>query len=241
LRTIAWQGSEKLTTAVRRQFNKEVEKLLVPSPLPEWGSEEPLVRTIQSYAKADDVIFDIGAFIGLYSIYLANHLDKAIMYAFEANPVAYEVLLKNIKTFNLGNRIITENVALSDKMKEAVLHVSSDLARSSFYPRCAELDGNRIVESITVQCTTIDRLVQSGICRPPDIMKIDVEGHEYEVLKGATVTLEEKTPKIFFEPHSAANGASNESRIEDFLHQFGYRVEKLGYPVYCYKEYEGKI
>ena len=240
LRSIAWQRSKKLTTEVRRQFNKEVEKLLVASPLLEWGSEEPLVRTIRTYARADDVIFDVGAFIGLYSIYLANHLNKAIAYAFEPNPVAYEVLLKNIETFNLGNRIVTKNIALSDEVKEAVLHISSDLAHSSFYLYCAEFNGNRIVKSITVQCSTIDHLVQSGICRSPDIMKIDVEGHEYEVLKGATATLEKRTPKIFFEPHRTTDDAPNDSRIEDFLRQFGYRAEKLGYPVYCYKEYEGK-
>jgi hypothetical protein len=62
-------------------------------------------------------------------------------------------------------------------------------------------------------------------------MKIDVEGHEYEVLKGAALTIEKTTPKIFFEPHG-----SNRSKIEQFLSYFGYKFEELGYPVFCYVE-----
>jgi len=197
----------------------------------EWLNQDPLIRVIFSHAHATDVIFDIGAFLGSYSIYLSATVNKSVVYAFEPNPSIYEQLLENIKTFNVGDSVIAKNIALSDEIRRKVFYVSSEAGRSSFNQSLAEINNCRIVKSIVVECFTVDHLVESGICRPPDIMKIDVEGHELEVLKGAALTIEKTTPKIFFEPHG-----NNRSKIEQFLSVFGYKFENLGYPVFCYVE-----
>ncbi|MFH1639333.1 MAG: FkbM family methyltransferase [Chloroflexota bacterium] len=82
----------------------------------------------------------------------------------------------------------------------------------------------------------MDSLVKDGLCQPPDVMKIDVEGHEYEVLRGAYKTIASRCPQIFVEPHGGEGGVANRDRIRDFLSPFGYRFQNIGYAVRCYKE-----
>jgi hypothetical protein len=104
----------------------------------EWLNQDPLIRVIWSHAHANDVIFDIGAFLGSYSIFLSATVNKSVVYAFEPNPLIYEQLLENIKTFNVGDSVIAKNIALSDEMGKKVLYVSSEAGRSSFTQSIAE-------------------------------------------------------------------------------------------------------
>jgi len=95
------------------------------------------------------------------------------------------------------------------------------------------------MQSINVACYTIDKLVASGKCLPPDVLKIDTEGHEYEVLKGAEQVLQKYKPKIYYEPHEtnrepSEQALSSEIKVKALLSSYGYSFKKYGYPIYCY-------
>lgn len=202
-------------------------------------NSDPLIELIKSQARENSVIYDIGASHGAYSIYLAHKINNSVVYAFEPLPHSYQELIHNIAKFNLENKIIAQNIAISETVGEKVLFMSSDYARSSLHQYNALSNSNKIIQRIDVDCYTIDYLVTSSGCLPPDIIKIDVEGHEYEVLKGAERVIKKSKPKIFYEPHGTVQDTSDqvissEIKIKKFLSEYGYNFKSFGYPIFCY-------
>jgi FkbM family methyltransferase len=196
---------------------------------------DTLIKVIRSKAKRKSVIYDIGAFSGAYSIYLAHKVKQSRVYSFEPTPQIFNELIKNIEASGAKN-ITAMNVAISDHIGRQPFYVSSDFARSSFYPSNAAWDNREIMQSIEVNCVTIDHLVESGKILPPDIIKIDVEGHEYEVVKGAEKTIRRFMPMIFYEPHGTPEVASSEIGTSSLLSRYGYEFTSLGYPIWCHRK-----
>jgi FkbM family methyltransferase len=196
---------------------------------------DTLIEAIRGKAKRKSVIYDIGAFSGAYSIYLAHKVKQSRVYSFEPTPQAFNELIKNIEASGAKN-ITAMNVAISDHIGRQRFYVSSDPARSSFYPSNAAWENRKITQSIEVDCVTIDHLVESGKIPPPDIIKIDVEGHEFEVVKGAEETVRQFMPMIFYEPHGTPQVATSEIGTSSLLSKYGYECKSLGYPIWCYRK-----
>jgi FkbM family methyltransferase len=196
---------------------------------------DELINLITRQAAPQSVFYDIGACAGYYGIYFAHNLPLSRVYSFEPSPETFKALRDYfIKPFNLNN-ITPVQLAISDSNGQKVFNVSSDSARSSFSHDKAQSDNNKIISSNEVICFTVDALVESGLCAPPDIMKIDVEGHEFEVIKGSLNTLKSFSTKIFFEPHGTYEEVAKETEtITQFLEPYGYVCESCGYPVFCH-------
>jgi hypothetical protein len=94
------------------------------------------------------------------------------------------------------------------------------LASSPFQPKAHVLD------EIEVTITRLDTLTRKRRIPPPDLVKIDVEGAELEVLKGATETLRTWQPAVLLEAHSAIL----EDDCARELSELGYRVRRIGSP-----------
>jgi len=197
---------------------------------------DTLLKLMPDLVPPGSVIYDVGAHIGLYSILLAKKVRDSLVYAFEPNPESYRDLVRNIRLTRLEDRIIPLNFALGAVKSKLDFYVSSSSARSSFYELIARYDNNRILKTLSVECFTIDQIVQERLCKSADVMKIDVEGFEYEVLKGARNTIAVKSPQIFVEIHGDANGVPNTDRVKEFLEPFGYEFKELGYPLWCYRK-----
>ena len=198
-------------------------------------SHANLIDVIRSKAKRESVIYDIGAFSGAYSIYLAHKVEQSRVYSFEPTPQIFNELIKNIEAFGAKN-ITAMNIAISDHIGRQHFYVSSDFARSSFYLSNAAWENREITQSIEVNCETIDHLVESGRLPPPDIIKIDVEGHEYEVVRGAEKTISRFMPMIFYEPHGTPEVATSEIETRSLLSKYGYEFTSLGYPIWCHRK-----
>jgi len=190
--------------------------------------KEILLKYIIEQAKNDSVIYDIGAHQGIYSIVLAQLFPNSVIYSFEPNPIVYSLLLKNIKRKGLIKRIVPLNFALSNKNEMSDFFISSVSVRSSLHTYYAAYDC-KIDKAIKMQCFSTDYLVENNICKPPDIIKIDTEGHEYEIIMGARETIAKFHPAIGFEPH----GIETRDLIEKHLSAQGYTIKSLGYHVWC--------
>ena len=200
------------------------------------GNNEVLLQFMLSHASPGSVIYDVGAYIGLYSILLAERIKNSLIYAFEPNPVTFTKLVENIKRVGLQKRVIALNAALDECCGKRSFNMSSDPARSSLYEYNATYSNNTVAKSVLVNCYSIDYLVESGLCKPPDIIKIDAEGNEHRVVFGSKSVIISKSPKICFEPHGLEGEDLNTSEpIKEFLSQFGYKFDSLGYPIWCYK------
>jgi FkbM family methyltransferase len=137
-----------------------------------------------------DVLFDVGANVGVYSVLgCARHLE---LRAFAFEPVAEnrEILARNLSLNHVDQRVSIEPVAVSDRSGTATI----SLAASGTHSLSAQRDGaTREVETLTLDEFYLHHQVT------PDLIKIDVEGHEAAVLDGARMLLEQTAPTLFME------------------------------------------
>jgi len=130
-------------------------------------------------------VIDIGAHGGIYTILVAEKVgEKGKVIAIEPEPSNYKLLFKNIELNNFKN-VIPKNMALTDHEGIEKLYLSSSFAGHSLV---FHGDNNHY---INIPVTTIDKLVQELGIEKIDIIKIDAEGAEIPILKGAEKTLKD--------------------------------------------------
>lgn len=190
-------------------------------------AESLMNELVQRYSPGD-VVYDIGAHTGRYSLLAAS--IGAEVYAFEPNPQAYSRLAANVSV-NEFNSIDIRNVGLGDEENKETFYISSKEPRSSFNRTSPEHGSAEIVDTAQVPLKTIDSL--SDEIPPPDHLKIDVEGLGVSVLNGGEKTIRKTRPQIYFEPHG------NDAEARDWFEQHSYNINKLGYPWVCPPELSG--
>ncbi len=140
------------------------------------------------------VFFDVGANVGNYSKLLLNEYHNSIIYAIEPHPKNF-VKLKE----NLSSSVKTMNLALGSSKGDLVLFDRDDFEGSShaslYEDVIKELHHKKTIES-KVKINTLDNLaIELGV-NNIDLLKIDTEGHELEVLKGASMLLEKQSISV---------------------------------------------
>jgi FkbM family methyltransferase len=157
----------------------------------ELEDSEMLYRLV----KNNDIIFDIGANIGWYSIHLSKKLTGAKIYSFEPIPETYSKLKRNIE-LNKSENINIVNIPLSNKIQKLTFFYSpSATGASSSVNISEEIDIKKL------ECTTdtIDSYVSKNNINKIDFIKCDVEGAELMVFKGGYESINIFKPIIFSE------------------------------------------
>lgn len=197
--------TEELPDEVARlQHAGAMLRFAVPTPLVRARVQSLLTREpatapwLRSMA-ADEVFLDVGANVGLYSIYAALVAGVRV-YAFEPESQNYAELNKNIFLNGLHERVSAYCVALSDRFEVSSLHLCTfavgfghhdfggdswpaDLPRGPVvYPKAGRMQQGAVG-------MTLDELVESGALPVPNHIKVDVDGFEWKVLAGASQTL----------------------------------------------------
>lgn len=157
-----------------------------------WG-EEPIMEWLLETVGENTVFWDIGAYHGHYSILAA--LKGGVVLSFEPNRSDLSRTLKNAELNNV--RITPKNVALSD--------VEGTKALSN---------GVNPEQEINTSGKPVKCVRGESIQTPPDVVKIDVEGHENEVLDGMEETLP-TIDRIAVEVHEEASVESVRKKLEN--------------------------
>lgn len=146
-------------------------------------------QVLQNQIKPGDVVIDIGANIGYYTLIFARAVGpKGKVYAFEPDTTNFALLTKNIAKNGCKN-VILVNKAVSDKTGTLKLYLSSE---SSGDHRTYDSQDGR--ESINIDCTRLDDFF-SQTKHPVNLIKIDIQGAEYSALKGMKNLLAQ-SPKL---------------------------------------------
>jgi FkbM family methyltransferase len=143
---------------------------------------------ILDYVDQNDVIYDIGANAGSYTI-LAAGVKKAKVVAFEPVPSTFERLKNNIAINHIESNVTSINTALG-KDTGIVKFTSDDDCTN----HVLQGDEDTSINTIEVAITTLNKIVESSPF--PTGMKIDVEGYEHEVLSGALEVLKDSRLKF---------------------------------------------
>jgi FkbM family methyltransferase len=165
--------------------------------------------------KPGDVVFDIGANVGFYTL-LASVLveNEGKVIAFEPLPRNLVYLDKHMKMNHCLNVDVLP-YAVSDCEMTAEFAFSKNPSMGHL---CTKGD-------ITVQTVLIDNLIESKKLFPPDVMKIDVEGAELSVLRGSHHVIKGKRPIIFVATH----GISAHRDCLEFLRSLDYHLTPIGH------------
>lgn len=168
---------------------------------------------LMHYLREEDMFYDIGANVGTYSI-LASGVCGSKTMTLEPIPETYPSLCDNIELNDLGDRIVALNKGVGST--EGKLSFQTDLGCSN----CV-VDGTG-ENVVTVDVITVDQLARMADL--PSLIKIDVEGYEWEVLKGGNTCLEDpKLNVIIIELKGHADQyGSSDAEIDRELRSFGF-------------------
>lgn len=176
--------------------------------------ETEFVIALAEKAGRDKLVLDIGANIG--AIAQALECSGFTVEAFEPQPEVYELLRGNIK----GR---AHNIALgSRKAKAHMPRVRYDEVNN--FGGFSLGTASRALGAIVVDVDTLDNFKYDNV----GLIKIDVEGFEEEVLKGAVETLARCSPVLYLEDDRVEKSAS----LHKFLYELGYRFERHQPPLF---------
>jgi FkbM family methyltransferase len=195
--------------------------------------ELDFAKALSQYVQPRWVCYDIGGYKGYYAGIMALK-GAAEVFVFEPMPANAEKIQKMIE-LNAALPIRLKQVAVSDTTGKTVFKIMPEetmgkLENSSFQKNDKE------ITQITVDCITLDDLIKNGLPEP-DFIKIDVEGAEEFVLKGA-IELLEKRPFLMIEVHSPAIGKRCLAVLKNFystitVFETGQKPE-MGAPEICH-------
>ncbi len=194
---------------------------LVTQHLEEYGAHtRPFVAMALALIRPGDVVLDIGAHIGSFTIPLARAVwPDGVVVAFEPNDLTSEVLEINVELNSLGRAVDIEHIALSDTQQDF----------SIYTPRLNTGASHLEMELSDLPAVTTSTLSDWFATTPLeslDFIKIDVEGMELKVLAGGQELLERFTPTMLIEVDERQMdryGSSLEG-LDGLLVESGYRM-----------------
>jgi FkbM family methyltransferase len=196
---------------------------------PDWEEKERQFLKKLNLNDNNRLVVDIGANIGVYTLLLSHLYPRCKIISIEASPTIFEKLKSNCQLNNLfqGSNFVLLNKAVSDKDDTLVefyeKHSMSTLSKEFLTNISSEIitNENDALSAIIVRTITIDKLVETENINEISLMKIDVEGAEHLVLKGAMDTLNKrKVENLIIEYHSF----ENYDYAVKLLDQIGYTI-----------------
>jgi|GEM_PF-2052740 FkbM family methyltransferase len=155
--------------------------------------EQNVLTACRAITKAGDVFFDIGANAGWVSVEMSKAFGGSLtLCAFEPQPTLARMVATSFQLNGFGKSSVYR-LMLGNEEGEAELFIPAHSIHASAISREAGAD------KIAVPMMTLDRLIADGELPSPNVIKIDVEGGELDVFKGAAETIRKQPPLIIFE------------------------------------------
>ena len=182
--------------------------------------QKRIIKVLKNIKIKYNLIIDVGFHLGDYSSLFIEKLDVNKIIGYEASKSTFKKVHKNFS----GSKIILKNFAISSKQgvkklyiyKKGSINSFTEMRKTSFYYKIKKiiLDPSPNNYEI-VRLNTLDNLLKNK--KTIDLLKIDVEGHELEVLKGSNKTLD-KTRIILIEIHNTNQYKNySKNKIYDLL------------------------
>ena len=193
-------------------------------PAGEMGREQHVLERLASLVRPGDVVFDVGSNFGIYTILLAKAVGpNGVVAAFEPEAQAYGHLRNNLELNSLTN-VRTFQLALGDRSREEKLFLQ--------YTGASRLERPTVVQGGYEVVTVLegDELVATENLPVPRIVKIDVEGHEWAVIRGLQKTLAmPECELVCCEIHPPLLPTDTQTeQVLDFLKSLGFnQIENL--------------
>jgi FkbM family methyltransferase len=204
--------------------------LLTRHMLFEGVYQQDVLLTLRNLVHPGDCVVDVGGHHGLMAVVAAKAAGpQGLVVSFEPNPTARRIFVENCKLNGVPN-IRLEPLALSDSIGHAKFYIQKGAVswNSSFFDNFASQQGRDEIEQIEVNMTTLDAYAADQALKPAFI-KIDAEGSEFLILRGAMKTIQEHNPFISmeFNPESARTANTSVEEMQKILQNAGYQLVVL--------------
>lgn len=175
----------------------------------------------------DNIIFDLGSFEGIFSVYASLKAKKGKVFSFEPDLRNFGHLTQNLTLNNLNN-IFPIPFAIGGSngkkfLQKRVNENASFLSHLSLHHSKEDLD---IQETFSL---TLDDFSDFIGLEKIDFIKMDVEGAELEILEGCKKIIEKFHPDFAIASYHILNGKQTRPSVEKFLSDRGYNVETGGF------------
>lgn len=184
--------------------------------------EKPYLRN----PRKDMLVLDIGGYIGDFSIFAAKYHEANVI-VLEPTEENYSLLEKNIQLNNLGHRIqpvfaglgLTNGIAELNVSvdEEEEVHASTQMVFDHYYENAAK----RMIKAMT-----LERLFEEHELQRVHLLKLDIEGAEFDVLETAPREILERIDRIVFEWHPIDNFESRLEGVEQRLRSLHFQVAR---------------
>jgi len=169
--------------------------------------EKKIVKIFQEHVNKDDVVLDVGTYIALHTIELSKLAKKVI--SFEPQPLVSACVKKTLNAMEIKN-VDHYHMALGNETGWTHIHTNGDGDASIRGIRDA-----KFTQSFKCKIDKLDNIVKEKV----KLIKIDVEGSEFQVLAGAIGLIEEHKPIIIIETFK---NKRNLKLLDDFCEGFDY-------------------
>lgn len=177
--------------------------------------ELPVCEVLWRLAEAGECAVDVGANTGVMTSLLSRRVgEQGRVMAFEAHPGVFEWLQENVARWRRGS-VVVFNQAISSKRGVVRMHEGDRFAANEGTARVEQAEASG--RWFKAESVTLDEVIPANGC---GVIKIDVEGHEFEVLSGAKTSLAaHRLRDVVFESTWSFPGPAHE-----LMRQYGYHV-----------------
>lgn len=194
IRSVAFDRT--VTSGIRRYSFRGTDVHLLASyaDYPAIWYESETIDWLENFLKDGEILWDIGANVGLYTVWAARRFPNAKVVAVEPNALTYPILVRNVILNGCADRVFTLPIAMSDQDAGLQFFRLSGLIPGSGYNQLAAQSGPPMAfggeaARHSVISLSLDSAVSLLRVAPPHHVKIDIDGLEPLVLRGATKTL----------------------------------------------------
>ena len=189
--------------------------LVFYNSLPEYAEQ----MFMYQYVQANDKVVDVGAHIGSETVLLGSKLTGGRMYSFEPTPSVKPLLVANIGINNLHDRVVVEDMAVSDHVGSTKFYLSTESEVNSLHNH----EGSK---AISIKTTTLDSYAKKLKIDHIHVLKIDVEGHELAVISGSKSLLSKNNIDVIVFEVNDQSGSCYQANLKarELLTRSGYKL-----------------
>jgi len=186
---------------------------------PVYGESD--TKIVKQIIKPGDVVLDIGANIGYFTLIFAKLVENSgKVFSFEPESKNFKILKKNIEVNGYSN-VVLEQKIVSNNDGQTTLYISDKAGSHRIH------QPDNYVESIDIDCISLDNYAQRNSIKKIDFIKIDVEGAEFNVLQGLQKIINSNkniTLLVEFSPNQIKSCGIKPTTMIDFLKENNFKI-----------------
>jgi FkbM family methyltransferase len=172
----------------------------------------------------NSVVIDLGANIGVFTIYATTTAPSVRVYAYEPCPDFCAVLKENVRLNRRDETVHCFNLAVASEVGRRDLYMSSG---AFFFPTLIGATNHGNQERVEVRCTTLAQIMESNHLEHVDLLKIDCEGAEYEILYPTPRSRLQRISEIRMEYHNLDSNERHVDGLQRFFTKNGFTVTRF--------------